>query len=113
MSLRRLALLLGALLLVAGVIALLVPVSVPGNDSGSIGCGNAVSEDLTSARAANNGTVANVPILNQLLPHTDFVAQCESAVSSRRSWSIPLAVVGAVVLAGALVVRPTGRVGRR
>jgi hypothetical protein len=108
MSLRRLALLLGALLLVAGVIALLVPVSVPGNDSGSIGCGNAVS-----ARAANNGTVANVPILNQLLPHTDFVAQCESAVSSRRSWSIPLAVVGAVVLVGALVVRPTGRVGRR
>ncbi|MBB3603931.1 hypothetical protein FHT40_003592 [Mycolicibacterium sp. BK556] len=105
MSVRRLILLVGAVLLVAGVIALLVPVSTSDGNGGSIGCGNAVSEDLSSARQANDkGIVANVPILNEIVPHTDFVAQCQSAVSSRRGWSIPLAVVGLLVVGGSFVV---------
>ena len=40
MNLRRLVLLVGAVALIVGVIGLLVPVSVPGPDNGSIGCGN-------------------------------------------------------------------------
>jgi hypothetical protein len=103
---RRLVLLLGAVVLVAGVIALFVPVSVTG-DGQSIGCGNAVATDLSEAEAANGKTVANVPILNQILPHTDYVAECQEAVSGRRSWSIPLAVVGALVVAGSLVIPRT------
>ncbi|WP_445165318.1 aminopeptidase [Mycolicibacterium sp. Dal123E01] len=105
MAMRRVILLVGAVLLVAGVIALLIPVSTSNGNGGSIGCGNAVSADLSAAREANNkGIVANVPILNEIVPHTDFVAQCQSAVSSRRGWSIPLTVVGLVVLAGSFVV---------
>jgi hypothetical protein len=106
MNARRLILLVGAVLLIAGVIALLVPVSVSDEDQ-SIGCGNAVATDLSDARAANDKNLANVPILNQIVPHEDYVAECQEAVSSRRTWSIPLAVVGAVVLAGSLLVPRT------
>ena len=94
----------GAVLLLAGVIGLLMPVSVPdGSDSdgGSIGCGNAIASNLQSARSANDKTGANIPIVGQLVPHTDYVAECQSSLSSRRSWSIPVAVVGLVVIVGA------------
>ena len=47
---------------------------------------------------------AVVLIAGVIVPHTDFVAECNHAVSSRRSWSIPLAVVGALVMVGSLVV---------
>jgi len=103
MTLRRLILFVGAAVLVAGVIALLVPVSVSGDDGQSIGCGNAVAADLSDARAANDKNLANVPILNQIVPHTDYVAECQEAVSGRRSWSIPLAVVGLLAVAGSFV----------
>ena len=106
MNARRLILLVGAAVLIAGVIALLVPVSVPDEDQ-SIGCGNAVATDLSEARAANDKNLANVPILNQIVPHTDYVAECQEAVSGRRSWSIPLAVVGALAVAGSVLVPRT------
>lgn len=104
MTARRLILAVGAVLLVVGVIALLVPVSTSDGNGGSIGCGNALSADLSAAREANSKTVANVPILNQVVPHADYVAQCQSAVSQRRAWSIPVAVIGVIVVAGALLV---------
>lgn len=102
MNARRLILFAGAVLLVAGVIALLVPVSITGNGK-SIGCGNAVAADTSQAESANGQTVADVPILNQIVPHTDYVAECQHAVSSRRSWSIPLAVIGVLLVAGSFV----------
>lgn len=105
MTLRRLIIAVGAVLLVAGVIGLLVPVSVSNSNGGSTSCGNGFATDLSAARNANNSNGANIPILNQVIPHTDFVAQCESAVSSRRMWTIPLVVIGIVGIAGALLVR--------
>lgn len=105
MTIRRLILAVGALVLIVGLIGLLVPVSVSGQNSGSINCGNGLVSDLSSARSANEKTVANVPILNQVVPHTDFVAECQSALSSRRSWTIPVAVIGAIALAASFVVR--------
>lgn len=110
MSVRRFVLLLGAIALVVGIIGLLVPVSVSGGDGGSLGCGNAAISDLSSARQANNKSVASIPILNQIVPHTDFVAECQSALSSRRSWTIPVAVIGAIAVVAALFVRG-GRAG--
>jgi hypothetical protein len=88
-------------LLLAGAIGLLIPVSVPDGNGGSIGCGNAIVANLQGARAANDKTGANIPIVGQLIPHTDYVSECQSSLSSRRSWSIPLAVVGLLVVAGA------------
>ena len=111
MNLRRLILLVGAVVLVVGVIGLLMPVSVPGPDNGSIGCGNALAADSSAAQQADNQNPANLPIINQVVPHTNYVAQCESAVSSRRAWTIPVAIVGLVVIAGSFFVG--GRAGAR
>jgi hypothetical protein len=111
MNSRRLILLVGVVVLVAGVIGLFMPVSVPGPDNGSIGCGNGIASDQSAAQQADNSNPANLPILNQLIPHTDYVKQCESALSSRRAWAIPVAVVGLVVLAGSFVIG--GRAGAR
>ena len=111
MNLRRLILLVGAVVLLVGVIGLLMPVSVPGPDNGNIGCGNGISADESAARQADNQNPANLPILNQVLPHTNYVTQCQSAVSSRRTWAIPVAVIGLVAMAGSFVVggRATAR----
>uniref|UniRef100_A0A5Q5BKI8 Aminopeptidase n=2 Tax=unclassified Mycobacterium TaxID=2642494 RepID=A0A5Q5BKI8_MYCSS len=104
MTVRRLAMVVGAIILVVGIAGLLVPVSVSGDDGKSVGCGNALISDTSGAEAANNQGVANVPVLNQIVPHTDYVALCESAVGSRRAWAIPVAVVGALIAVGAAVV---------
>jgi len=111
MTMRRLIIGVGAALLVAGVIGLLVPVSISDGrtgSEGSIGCGNAVATDLSAARSANNNSVANIPILNEVVPHTDYVAKCQSAVGSRRAWSIPLAVLGLIAVAGTLLTARAG-----
>ncbi|MGA9493500.1 MAG: aminopeptidase [Mycobacterium sp.] len=101
MNVRRLIMMVGAALLLAGAIGLLIPVSVGDSYGGSIGCGNAIASNLQSARSANDKTGANIPIVGQLVPHTDYVSECQSALSGRRSWSIPLAIVGIVVAVGA------------
>lgn len=103
MNARRLILLVGAIALIAGVIAALVPVSVPGPE-GSIGCGNGIAADTSAAREADSRNPVNLPILNEVVPHTDYVTQCQSALSSRRAWAIPVAVVGLVVIAGSFFV---------
>ncbi|HEV7360280.1 MAG TPA: aminopeptidase [Mycobacterium sp.] len=105
MTVRRLIFGVAAVLLVAGVIGLLVPVSVSDGNGSSIGCGNAVVADLTAARNANDKSVANIPIVNQFVPHTDYVALCESSLGSRRAWTIPVTVVALIGIAGALLVR--------
>jgi hypothetical protein len=103
---RRLIIAVGAVLLLAGVIGLLVPVTVSNSNGGTVSCGNGIAADLSGARSANDKNGANIPILNQIVPHTNFVAECQSAVSGRRMWAIPLAVVGVIGIAGALVARP-------
>ncbi|GBE67261.1 hypothetical protein MFM001_37230 [Mycobacterium sp. MFM001] len=105
MTVRRLVLAIGAVVLVVGIIGLLVPVKVSDQNGGDIGCGNALVSDTKSAESANNKSVASIPILNQVVPHTDYVAECQSALSSRRSWTIPVAVIGAIAVAAAFFVR--------
>jgi hypothetical protein len=110
-TLRRLVLVVGAVVLVVGIVGLLVPVSVSDGNGGSLGCGNAAISDLSSAREANNKSVAGIPILNQVVPHTDFVAECQSALSSRRSWTIPVIVIGAIGLIATFFVRANRSAG--
>ncbi|OBI55405.1 aminopeptidase [Mycobacterium sp. E796] len=110
MTVRRLIIAVGAVLLLAGIIGLLVPVSVSDGSGNSVSCGNGIATDLSSARNANDKNGANIPILNQVLPHTDYVAQCQSAVNTRRSWTIPLAVVGLLAVGGGVAM---GRQGAR
>ena len=112
MAVRRLVLLVGAVLLVAGVIALLMPVSISDSDGSGIGCGNAVAADTSNAQAANEkNVVAEIPIVNQIVPHRDYVSECQASISSRRTWSIPLTVIGAVVVAASFMIRGSRTVG--
>jgi hypothetical protein len=107
MSARRLIISVGAVLMLAGVIGLLVPVSVSDAGGGSVACGNGFASDLSAAKNANDRNGANLPILNQFIPHTDFVAQCESSLSGRRAWAIPLVLVGMVGVGAVLLGRRT------
>ena len=104
MTPRRLILLVGAIALIAGIISLLVGASASG-ENGSVGCGNAIAGDLSTARDKDNGNLANLPVVNQFVPHTNYVSACNSALSTRRAWSIPLAGVGLLVMGGSLLVR--------
>jgi hypothetical protein len=110
MNLRWLIALVGAVVLIVGVVGLLMPVSIAGPDGQSIGCGNAVAADYSSAREVDSRNPVNLPIIDEVIPHTDYVAQCQSSVSERRTWSIPVAVIGLVVLVGGFLVG--GRAGR-
>lgn len=103
MKLRSLVLIAGVAVLLVGVIALLMPVSVPGPDA-SIGCGNGLVADLSQARDADSGNLANLPVINEIVPHTNYVAECESELSSRRAWSMPVAVLGLLILAGSFFI---------
>ena len=105
MTARRLIMAVGAVLLLAGVIGLLVPVSVSDSSGTSVACGNAIAPDTSAAKTANEKNGADIPILNQVLPHTDFVAQCNSSVHGRQMWAIPLAVIGILGIGGALLIR--------
>lgn len=108
MTSRRMILVAGVILFVAGLIGLLVPVSL----SGGIGCGSAVHSDLSAARSQDNQNIGNspvvqqIPIANQVAPKSQFVAECNSALGTRRLWTIPLTVVGVVVAGAAFVRRP-------
>ena len=93
-----------AALLLAGVIGLLVPVSVSGG-GGSIGCGNAVATDESAATRATDQGAARNPILHQFVPHTDYGVLCDSSVTNRRIWTVPLAFVGTIGIAGAALLR--------
>ena len=107
MTVRRLIIAVGAVLLLAGVIGLLVPISISDGNGNSVSCGSAIAPDSSGARNANDKNGANIPILNQIIPHTDFVAQCNSSVHGRQMWTVPLAVIGVLGIAGALLVRRT------
>jgi hypothetical protein len=93
-------LVVGAVVLIAGVVGLFLPVSVFDGNSSTVGCGNALVANQSALQAANDSPVASAPVLDQPIPHPDFVAACESAISGRRHWAIPLVIVGA---AGVLV----------
>lgn len=99
---RRLVLVAGAILFVAGIVGLFMPVTI----SEGIGCGNAVHSDVSAARAQDNQNVGNspivqqIPIANQVAPKSQFVSECNSALGTRRLWTIPLTALG-IVAAGA------------
>jgi hypothetical protein len=95
--------------LIAGVVGLFLPVSVFDGNSSTVGCGNAVTANESGPRAANEAPVTSAPILNQPVPHPDFVAACADAISGRRHWAIPLTIVGAAGILVGPVVRGGGR----
>ena len=73
----------GGALVGIGLVALNFPVFLDAYDQWGwqIKCGTGYSTDLMQAEIAR-----------QASPHTNFVDQCQTALVSRRAWSIPIAV---------------------
>jgi hypothetical protein len=94
----------GALVLIAGIVGLFLPVSVFDGNSSTVGCGNAVVADQTTPRAANEAPVPSAPALGTT-PHPNFETACADAISGRRHWAVPLTIVGAVGILFGLFAR--------
>jgi hypothetical protein len=119
MNARAMVLVVGAVLFIAGAIGLLVPVSASStNLSGNterVGCGVPIAGGDTSEAAKKDGNLGNTAAgvatdlgqgqIANAIPQTHFVAACDSAVSTRLSWSIPVAVIGLVVIGASVVIR--------
>jgi hypothetical protein len=111
MNARPLILALGAVLLIAGLIGLLMPVSV----SDGVGCGVPISGGDTSAARQRdqsnlgNSVITDIPVVGpavqSISPPTHYEADCNSALGTRLVWSIPLAVIGLIGIGGAFLIR--------
>lgn len=109
MSPRAFTGLVGAVALIVGLAFMMMTVTL---DAGSIGggqisCGSAFELDLGAARHEDQVNEIGRTLTGgeAMFDETDHAADCRSAVTTRRVWSIPLAVLGAVMLLGAIVVR--------
>lgn len=85
---------LGMILIAVGLIALNFPVFIGAFDQFGfqVKCGTGYGANLSQAAAASGG---------------DYVGQCENALLVRRLWAIPMAVVGAILLAVTVFVAAT------
>lgn len=85
---------LGGALVAIGLVALNFPVFLDAYDQWGwqIKCGTGYSTNMMQA-----------DIANQAFPQTNFVDQCQGALAVRRAWTIPLAVIGWLILSGLAV----------
>jgi hypothetical protein len=98
---------LGAVALIIGVVGLLAPVSVS-PEGKTVRCGSAVAPDMSAARAEDDRSSANVPVLDEVLVDTNFTRLCQLDLEDRRIWTISLAAVGSLAIMGLLVLRARG-----
>ncbi|HZU45844.1 MAG TPA: hypothetical protein VFA16_01095 [Mycobacterium sp.] len=99
MSTQRLFVLAaGIALLTVGLVALRLPVFLADFDQWGfqINCGSAFHESLTQAGIADAAG-------------SNFVDQCQSAITMRRAWTILLVATGALLLSALLVIAPRPR----
>lgn len=83
-----------------GAVGLLAPVSVD-PDIAVIGCGTAVSPDLSAAQARDDGSAANIPIDDGILVEPDYTQLCRMELEDRRLWASTLAGAGLGLAAAA------------
>jgi hypothetical protein len=99
MSTERLVVLAaGVALLTIGLLALRFPVFLADFDQWGfqINCGSALHGSFAQAGIADSAG-------------SNFVDQCQSAITIRRAWTIPLAATGALLLSALLVMAPHQR----
>jgi hypothetical protein len=95
-----LAMLVGAALLAAGLVALGFPVFLHAYDQWGIQikCGNGYATQLLQATVDDQQAASA-----HVQPPTSYVDQCKSALMHRRAWTIPVAAVGLLILIPELV----------
>lgn len=55
-----------------------------------VACRNALNIDLTTAWSTDNSNPSCMPIIDQPIPHANYVVQCEPSVLTRHAWSMSL-----------------------
>lgn len=100
-----LAMLVGAALLAAGLVALCFPVYLHAYDQWGIQikCGNGYNSELLQATIDDQHTAAA-----GVRPATRCVDQCNSALLHRRVWTMSLSAVGALILIPQMVAWTRG-----
>ena len=95
-------LVVGAAVLIGGIVGLFLPVTAWNGGSSTVACGNAVIATEPTPTTSNiGGPGTQLPDQPGALP--DRHAACDQAISARRHWAIPLTVVGtAGILIGLL-----------
>ncbi|WP_232070357.1 hypothetical protein [Mycobacterium noviomagense] len=88
----------GVALLMVGLLALRFPIFLADFDQWGfqINCGSAFHGSLAQAGIADAAG-------------SNFVDQCQSAITMRRTWTIPLTAMGALLLTALLVITPRQR----
>jgi hypothetical protein len=95
-------LVVGAAVLIGGIVGLFLPVTAYSGGSSAVACGNAVFATEPAPTTVNIGP-PGTQLPDQPVVRPDNHAACEQAISARRHWAIPLTVVGtAGVLVGLL-----------
>ncbi len=92
--------------LLGSVAAASIPVYIDSTDAGGsdISCGTVFNSDVKAAR------MQDLEVVLATGSDPGNVAKCSSELEERKAWAIPLAIVGAIVLIGALAMRaPTRR----
>ncbi len=88
-----------------GVVGLFTSVSVsPGLQP--VNCGSAIAPDLSAARADDDGTAANTPVLGGVVVDSNSTRLCEMELVDGRIATITLAAAGALAAGGAAVRCP-------
>jgi hypothetical protein len=103
---RRLILFLGLFLggigVIVGVVGMLSPVSVSPEQQ-IVKCGSAIAPDLSAARAEDDRSPANVPILGEVVADTNYTRLCHMELDDRRIGTISLAAFSATAIIATLV----------
>lgn len=105
MPLRTFLGLAGAAGLIAGTLALLLPINIHDEATSSeVRCSQPFSINLSHARLLDQ---QNAESWRNQAP-TDHVGDCKSSATFRKAWGTPALIVGGILLAGTLLVRPAG-----
>lgn len=109
---RLIAVFVGVVMLIAGGVGLFAPVSVSPNLR-TVDCGNAISPDLSDARALDDGSAGNVPVDGGVVVDTNYTELCRMELDDRRILAITVVAGGVFVLAVGLAVAALSRSRQR
>ena len=112
MIVKRLAVMMGLVALLVGVVGLLTPVSVS-PERQVLDCGSALAPDLSAAEALDDGNAANIPTDGGLIVDVDYTELCRAQLHDRRVWTVSLGVAGLGVIAVVALLGVRSRRGDR
>lgn len=94
---RSTAVFIGVVTLILGVVGLIAPVSVS-PEIRTVGCGSAVSPDLSEARANDDGVPTDIAMQDEVITGINYIELCRMDLKDRRILSITVTAAGVLIL---------------